>query len=88
MWLIELKQTAADVTISGVSTSQTGVSDFITNLEGTGYFKRSIDIVNTTTEPLPRPPGELVKFTIRGQFQPPAPPNATAAAVPPAAAAR
>jgi type IV pilus assembly protein PilN len=78
LWLTEIKQTGTDITITGVSTSQTGVSDYITSLEGTGYFKRSIDIVNTTTETLPRPPGELVRFTIKAQFQAPAPPQAAA----------
>jgi Tfp pilus assembly protein PilN len=80
LWLTELKQSPADITISGMATTQTGVSDFITNLEGSGYFKRSIDIVNTTTEPLPRPPGELIKFTIRAQFQPTGQPAAAPAA--------
>jgi Tfp pilus assembly protein PilN len=79
LWLTEIKQTGADIVITGVSTTQTAVSDFITGLEGTGYFKRSIDIVNTTTETLPRPPGELVRFSIRAQFQTPAPPAAAAA---------
>ena len=71
LWLTEVKQAGNDVTIAGVSTTQTGVSDFITNLEASGYFKRSIDIVNTTTEALPRSAGELIKFTIRAQFQTP-----------------
>jgi Tfp pilus assembly protein PilN len=71
LWLSEIKQAGADITISGISTTETGVADFITNLEASGYFKRSIDIVNTTTEALPRAGGELIKFTIRAQFQTP-----------------
>jgi len=83
LWLTELKQVGNDVTIDGISTTQTGVSDFIMNLEASGYFKRSIDIVNTTTEPLPRPPGELIRFAIRAQFQTPGQTNP--APTPPAA---
>jgi type IV pilus assembly protein PilN len=71
LWLTELKQQGGDVLIDGNSTTQTGVSDFVTNLEGSGYFRKSIEIVQTQTQPLPRPPGELVKFTLRGRFQRP-----------------
>jgi type IV pilus assembly protein PilN len=84
LWLTEMKQVGGDVVIDGVSTTQTGVSDFITNLEASGYFKKSIDIVSTKTEPLPKPPGELVKFTIRATFQTPGQP----AQAPASAAAR
>ena len=69
VWLTEVRQIAGgDVVIDGSSTTQTGVSDFVTNLELSGYFKKSIDIVNTRTVALPQPPGELVSFTLRAQF--------------------
>ena len=51
LWLTELKQGANDVTIDGRCTTLTGISDFVANLEATGYFKRSIEIVSTTAEP-------------------------------------
>ena len=84
LWLTEVKQVAADVLIDGLSTTQTGVSDFVNNLEASGYFKRSIDIVGTVTQPLPQPPGVLVRFTLRAQFQRPGAtaPTATAALAP------
>jgi type IV pilus assembly protein PilN len=71
LWLTELKQTdkANEVVIDGRSTTLTGVSDFVKNLEESGYFKRSIDIVSSTTESIPQPPGELIKFQLRAQFQ-------------------
>jgi Tfp pilus assembly protein PilN len=72
VWLHELKQNEkvpGEVIIDGRSTTQTGVSDFVSNLEATGFFKKSIDIVSTIAEPLNQPPGELVRFTIRAQFQ-------------------
>jgi type IV pilus assembly protein PilN len=71
LWLTEVRQAGADVLIDGLSTTQTGVSDFAGNLETSGYFRRSVDIVGTTTQPLPQPPGELVKFTLRARFQRP-----------------
>ena len=82
MWLTALKQDkdADTLVIDGKSTTQTGVSDFVNNLESSGYFKKSVEIVSTVAEPLPSPPGELIKFSIRAQFEtpgeakPPAPP--------------
>ena len=68
VWLTELKQVVGDVVIDGTSTTQTGVSDFVNNLEASGYFKRSIDIVSTRAVSSPQPPGELVSFTLRAQF--------------------
>src|SRR5205814_4637353 len=75
LWLTELKESGAepqiDVQIDGRATSPIGVSDFVANLEASGYFKRSIEIVSTTSEALPQPPGELIKFSIRAVFQQP-----------------
>jgi len=67
-----LKQTSAtEVVIDGKCTSLTSLSDFVANLEGSGYFKKSIDIVNSATETVATPPGELIKFTIKAVFQQP-----------------
>jgi type IV pilus assembly protein PilN len=74
LWLTELKQNAAspnEVTIDGRCTTLTGLSDFVANLEASGYFKKSVEILSTVAEPLPRPPGELIKFSIRAQFEAP-----------------
>jgi type IV pilus assembly protein PilN len=72
LWLVEVKQaTVSDVVIDGRSTTLTGLSDFVSNLEASGYFKRSIEIVNTSTEPSPVPGAELIKFSIRAIFQQP-----------------
>ena len=84
LWLTELKQVGPDVLIDGNSTTQTGVSDFVVNLESSGYFKRSVDIVGTASQPLPQPPGELVKFTLRAQFQTPGDAKPAAAPAAPA----
>lgn len=71
LWLTNVKQgtTPNEVLIEGRCTTLTGLSDFVGNLEQSGYFKRSVEIVSSQTEPMTTPPGELVRFTIRGQFQ-------------------
>jgi type IV pilus assembly protein PilN len=79
LWLTELKQTSEDILIDGKCTNQTGVAEFISNLEASGYFKRSIDIVSTTSEASTQPPGELIKFSLKATFRPP---EATPAAAP------
>jgi type IV pilus assembly protein PilN len=78
LWLTELKQTGDDVVIDGRTTVLTSLTDFVTNLEASGYFKKSIDIVNTQTQAGGGNAAELIRFTIKASFaQPeskPAPP--------------
>jgi type IV pilus assembly protein PilN len=88
LWLTELRQndkTPGEVNIDGRCTTLTGLSDFVANLEASGYFKKSVEIVSTIAETVPQPPGDLIRFSIRAQFQTPsdAKPGAPA---PPAAA--
>jgi type IV pilus assembly protein PilN len=71
LWLTELKQTGTDVLIDGKAISLTGLSEFVSNLEASGYFKRSVEIVSTTTETTTQQTGDLIKFTIKGIFQQP-----------------
>ncbi len=75
LWLTDVKQGSNpdEVLIEGRCLTLTGLSDFVGNLEQSGYFKRSIEIVNTQTEALAAAsgPGELVRFSIRAQFQQP-----------------
>lgn len=82
VWLTDLRQTNAanEVQIEGRCINETLVADFVANLEGSGYFKRSIDVVNTTTESTPQPPGSVVKFVLKATFQPPDAPKAAAPA--------
>jgi type IV pilus assembly protein PilN len=86
LWLISLKQSATDpneVLIDGRTTTHTSVSDFVANLEASGYFKRSVEIVQDTVEAISGPPGELIRFQLRALFQqggaPAAPPSAPGA---------
>jgi Tfp pilus assembly protein PilN len=81
LWLTNLKQDDSGVTIDGRSTTQTGVSDFVGNLEGSGYFKKSVDIVVSQTETIQQAPGQVIKFSLKGVFQTPGEPAAAAAIV-------
>ena len=80
-WLSEMVQKGNDVTLTGMTTSNMGVSDFVANLEASGWFKKPVDIVGTKAETDPKT-GELVDFTIKGTINnpeaPPPPPAATA----------
>jgi type IV pilus assembly protein PilN len=83
LWLTNVKQSPDpnEVLIDGRATSLTSLSDFVANLEASGYFKRSVEIVSTQTEVIPGPPGELIKFSVKAIFQVPgAKPPATAPA--------
>jgi type IV pilus assembly protein PilN len=73
LWLTRLRQTPNpnEVLIDGECTNQSSVSDFVANLEASGFFKKSVDIVSSTAAPMPQPPGELVKFSLRAEFQRP-----------------
>jgi type IV pilus assembly protein PilN len=74
LWLTSLKQSATtpnEITIEGRCLNETVVTDFVANLEGSGYFKRPIEIAGTTTESIQTPPTEVVKFTLKATFQQP-----------------
>src|SRR3954470_24967745 len=72
LWLTELKQASAtDVVIDGRCTTLTGLSEFVSNLEASGYFKRSIEIIDTKAETVGTPPSEIIKFSIKAIFQQP-----------------
>jgi len=76
LWLTELKQDPKkpdELVIDGRCTTLTGLSDFVVNLEASGYFKRSVEIISTQTETLPTQQLPLVRFQIRAIFQQPSP---------------
>jgi len=68
LWLTALKQDNESITIDGRCTALTALSDFVANLEGTGYFKKSVEIVSSQTEVTTAPPGDLVKFSVKAAF--------------------
>jgi type IV pilus assembly protein PilN len=84
LWLTNLKQgaTPAEVVIDGRCTTMTGLSDFVANLEGSGFFKRGIEIIQSQTEAGPATVGELIRFSIKATFQQPGDASKAAAGAP------
>ena len=88
LWLTDLKQgtNADEVMIQGRCTTLTGLSDFVGNLEQSGYFRKSVEIVSSQTEaPGAAQRGELIRFSIKAIFQRPSGPAPGPPATPPAA---
>ncbi len=68
LWLVEVKQQGADLTITGRCTSLTALSDFADNLKATGYFK-PVEILESQAEAA-QPGGGPVpnRFTVKATF--------------------
>ncbi len=77
LWLVSMGQRGAEFTIEGRATTLTSLSDFVTNLEGSNWFKRPVEIIDSAVEQNPQA-GDLVRFTIRANLNNPdaAPPLA------------
>jgi hypothetical protein len=73
-----MTQKGNDIVLAGMTTSLTGLSDFVANLEGSTWFKKPVDIVDSqvTTDPKN---GDIFKFSIKAVFNnpeaPPPPPT-------------
>jgi type IV pilus assembly protein PilN len=72
LWLVELKQQGNDLTITGRCTVLTSLSDFVGNLEASGWFKKPVEILDSQIERTSGTDGELIKFTVRAQVAQPA----------------
>jgi type IV pilus assembly protein PilN len=81
LWLTELKQDASgELTIEGRCVTLTSLSDLVGNLEGSGQFKRPVEILDSQVEPGTASKGELIKFSIKAQYASPGAPAAPAKA--------
>jgi type IV pilus assembly protein PilN len=78
LWLTALKQDDTAITIDGRCTTLTALSDFVANLEATGYFKKSVEIVSSQMETIAAPPSDIVKFSVKGVFITPGDASASA----------
>ncbi|HJO39298.1 MAG: PilN domain-containing protein [Vicinamibacterales bacterium] len=72
LWLVEMIQDATGLTIQGRTTTLTALSDLIGNLERSGFFQLPVEMLDSQVEELTQ--GEVVNFSIRVQFLPPAAP--------------
>jgi type IV pilus assembly protein PilN len=69
-WLTNVTQAGYTLTIQGRCLTLTSLSDYIGNLEGSRYFIRPVEIVESTVVPGDgKTTPDLIAFTIRGTFQ-------------------
>jgi type IV pilus assembly protein PilN len=74
LWLSELTQVGADFTMSGMTDSLTGVTDFVANLESTKWFRKPVEILDSQVQTDAKV-GDLIRFQVKAQFvDPSAPP--------------
>lgn len=69
LWLTQVAQEPGGVKIDGRTTSLTSLSDFVGNLESSGYFARPVEIVESQVENVAQAGADVVRFTVRAQFQ-------------------
>lgn len=68
-WLTNVTQAGYTLTIQGRCLTLTSLSDYIGNLEGSRYFIRPVEIVESAVVPGNEKTPDLIAFTIRGTFQ-------------------
>jgi type IV pilus assembly protein PilM len=74
LWLVQLQEKEGDLRIEGRTTSLTALSDFVGNLETSGYFARPVEILDSQVETQTQQqqaaggPGDLVRFTVKARF--------------------
>jgi type IV pilus assembly protein PilN len=72
LWFTQMQQTGTDLVIDGRCTSLTSLSDFVDNLAKSGWFKRSVEIIESQVETAQPGGTDLIKFSVKAQFAPPA----------------
>jgi type IV pilus assembly protein PilN len=74
LWLADLKQSGNDFTINGFATSMTALSDFVAGIEGTKWFRKPVEIIDSQVTSDAKT-GDLVRFVVKASyFDPNAPP--------------
>ena len=72
LWLMQMEQKGPELVIEGRCTSLTSLSDFVDNLAKSGWFKRPVEITESQVESSQGAGTDLIKFSVRAQFAPPA----------------
>ena len=82
LWLTELTEKGDDIVLAGMTTSFSGLSDFVANLESSTWFKKPVDIVDSQVMTDAKT-GDIFKFSVKAVFNnpeaPPPPPVAVGA---------
>jgi type IV pilus assembly protein PilN len=77
LWLVSMSQQGENFTIDGRTTSLTGVSDFVANLQASAWFG-TVELLDSQLDQTPT--GDMVRFTLRATTEnPEAPPPAAPA---------
>ena len=66
LWLTELRQEGNALVILGRAMTLTALSDFVANLELSGYFIPPVDLIDSQLED--QAEGQVVRFEVRAQF--------------------
>jgi type IV pilus assembly protein PilN len=64
LWLTDLTQKGDDVTLDGMTTSLTGLSDFVSNLETSVWFKKPVEIIDSQVQTNEKT-GDIFKFSLK-----------------------
>jgi len=83
LWLVEMAQQGDTITLAGMTTSLTGLSDFVANLETSTWFHKPVEIIDSQVVN-DRTATELVRFSVRARVNNPEAP----VPLPPAAKGR
>ena len=62
LWLTEMRQEGNVLVILGQAMTLNALSDFVANLERSGYFIPPVDLIDSQLE------GQVVRFEVRAQF--------------------
>jgi type IV pilus assembly protein PilN len=68
LWLVEITQKGDEISIDGRTSTLSALTDFVSNLQNSQYFRRPVEDVSSTTETDAQ--GELVRFVVRAVFVP------------------
>jgi type IV pilus assembly protein PilN len=79
LWLTDMGQKGDVFTLDGMTTSLTGLTDFVSNLEASSWFAKPVDIIDSQVQPNDKT-GDIYKFSIKATFKNPEAPAAPVAA--------
>ena len=71
LWLTEFDQKGPDLTIEGRCIALASLTDFVGNLENSGWFKKPVEIVDSQMEQIQGAETPLFRFTIKARFSQP-----------------
>jgi len=71
LWLTQLDQRGAELTIEGRCIALTSLSDFVGNLERSGWFAKPVEILDSQLDQVQGAETTLIRFTIKAKFAPP-----------------